>query len=256
MMDKEQISVADLKKSFPVSDSESRKVLDIESLSINRGEFFCLLGPSGCGKSTLLNILSGFLKPDSGQVLIDNEKVSEPNPSHIQVFQEYGLFPWKTVLQNILFGLRMRGDDLATIETTSRRFIDLVGLQGFENHYPSEISGGMKQRTALARALAVDPKILFMDEPFGALDSLTRLHMQKELDRIWTETKKTILLVTHNVDEALALADRIAIMTTSGRIEKIINVKFVRPRNSKIDEGLLSLKKELYDALGVSAYPN
>lgn len=250
-MDVEQIIISGLKKSYPNLDSKQRLILDIESLSINRGEFFCLLGPSGCGKSTLLNILSGFLRSDSGQILVDGENVTKPNPSHIQVFQEYGLFPWKTVLQNVLFGLKMMENNSQKSNSTAHRFIDLVGLKGFENHYPSELSGGMKQRTALARALAVNPEILFMDEPFGALDSLTRLNMQKELERIWRETKKTILFVTHNVDEALALADRIAVMTTSGRIEKIITVTSPRPRNPKIDEGLLGLKKELYTALGV-----
>lgn len=255
-MSMEQITISGLRKSFPSLDSKSRLVLDIESLSINRGEFFCLLGPSGCGKSTLLNILSGFLKPDSGEILIDNKNITQPNPSYVQVFQEYGLFPWKTVLQNVLFGLKMRDNNSEKSNSTAHHFIDLVGLNGFENHYPAELSGGMKQRTALARALAVDPEILFMDEPFGALDSLTRLNMQKELDRIWRETKKTILFVTHNVDETLALADRIAVMTTSGRIEKIINVTSLRPRNLTIDEGLLSLKRELYTALGVSEFQN
>jgi NitT/TauT family transport system ATP-binding protein len=250
-MDLTQIAISGLKKSYPFLESKPRLVLDIESLSINRGEFFCLLGPSGCGKSTLLNILSGFLKSDSGQILIDDKNITQPNPSHIQVFQEYGLFPWKTVLQNVLFGLNIRDNNSEKSNSTAHHFIELVGLTGFENHYPGELSGGMKQRTALARALAVDPEILFMDEPFGALDSLTRLKMQKELERIWRETRKTILFVTHNIDESLALADRIAVMTTSGRIEKIINVTSLRPRDLTLDEGLLSVKRELYATLGV-----
>ena len=247
----EQIVIKELKKIFPVSGSRPHLVLDIKSLSILKGEIFCILGASGCGKTTLLNILSGFLQPDSGQVLIDGKKILKPNPAYIQVFQEYGLFPWKNILQNITFGLEMRNDNKENIASTAKYFIDMVGLKGFEQHYPTEISGGMKQRTALARALAVNPEILFMDEPFGALDSLTRLNMQKELERIWLETKKTILFVTHNVDEALALADRIAVMTTTGGIAKIIDVSSARPRHLTKDEYLLNLKRELYDTLGV-----
>ena len=247
----EQITVSNLHKFFPNSHSKPREVLSIDSLSIQEGEFFCLLGASGCGKTTFLNILSGFLQADSGKIQINGKSITEPNASYIQVFQEYGLFPWKTVLQNVLFGLKMRDNKTDKIDSIANHFIELVGLRGFENHYPSELSGGMKQRTALARALAVDPEILFMDEPFGALDSLTRLKMQKELERIWSATKTTIMFVTHNVDEALALADRIAVMTTSGRIEKIIHVTPPRPRNLTSDEVLLSLKRELYNALGI-----
>ena len=247
----EQITISGLRKSFPNSGEKPRQVLNIDSLSIFKGEFFCLLGASGCGKTTLLNILSGFLKADSGQVLIDGKGIVKPNPAYIQVFQEYGLFPWKTVMQNVKFGLEMRDNNNAKIDSISQNFINLVGLKGFENSYPAELSGGMKQRTALARALAVDPEILFMDEPFGALDSLTRLNMQKELERIYLETKKTILFVTHNVDEALALADRIAVMTTTGGIAKIIEISSPRPRHLTTDASLLNLKRELYATLGV-----
>ena len=248
----EQITISGLQKSFPNSGEKPRQVLNIDSLSIFKGEFFCLLGASGCGKTTLLNILSGFLKADSGQVLIDGKSIVKPNPTYIQVFQEYGLFPWKTVMQNVKFGLEMRDNNSTKIDSVSQNFINLVGLKGFENNYPAELSGGMKQRTALARALAVDPEILFMDEPFGALDSLTRLNMQKELERIYLETKKTILFVTHNVDEALALADRIAVMTTEpGKIAKIVEVSSVRPRRLTTDTNLLNLKRELYANLGV-----
>lgn len=245
------IAIQGLRKNFTSGDSNPRLILDIESLDINRGEFFCLLGPSGSGKTTLLNILSGFLNPDSGQTLIDGKNVTEPDPGFIQVFQEYGLFPWKTVFQNVIFGLQIRNGNSKKNSSIAQDYIDLVGLKGFENHYPDELSGGMKQRTALARALAVNPKILFMDEPFGALDSLTRLKMQRELEKIWQETKKTILFVTHNVDEALTLGDRIGIMTTSGKIEKIMKVISPRPRNLAIDDQLVSFRRELYSALGV-----
>jgi ABC-type nitrate/sulfonate/bicarbonate transport system ATPase subunit len=249
-MDTEHIKITGLKKSFPIAQTGSRLVLDIDSLSIKRGEFFCLLGASGCGKTTLLNILSGFLKPDGGEVQIEGKVISKPSAKYIQVFQEYGLFPWKTVLQNVLFGSQMRDENLAENTAIAMRFIKLVGLEGFENSYPSELSGGMKQRTALARALVVHPEILFMDEPFGALDSLTRLNMQQQLERIWSESRQTVLFVTHNVDEALALADRIAVMN-EGKISSIFEVHADRPRHLTTNEQLLRLKNELYKVLGV-----
>lgn len=250
-MNTEQIVINNLKKSFPVFGSKPHLVLNIKSLSILKGEFFCILGASGCGKTTLLNILSGFLKPDSGHMLIDCKSITKPNPANIQVFQEYGLFPWKTVWQNVIFGLEMINNNQVEITSAAKRFINLVELDGYEHHYPAEISGGMKQRTALARALAVNPEILFMDEPFGALDFLTRLNMQKELERIWIETKKTVLFVTHNVEEALALADRIAVMTPAGGIAKIINISSSRPRYLTTDKYILDIKRELYTLLGV-----
>lgn len=251
MADINHIEIVKLKKSFAVaSESHSRIVLDVDELFIKRGEFFCLLGTSGCGKTTLLNILSGFIEPDSGYVAIDGQNVIKPSPHAIQVLQEYGLLPWKTVLQNVMFGLMIKDDRIKTARKIALQFIDLVGLKGFENNYPSEISGGMKQRVALARALAVNPKILLMDEPFGALDSLTRLNMQKEIERIWLETEKTILFVTHNVDEALELADRIAVMS-EGKIIKIVTVSSPRPRRLLHDKDSLELKKELYASLGV-----
>ena len=196
---------------------------DIE-LSIAPREFVCLLGPSGCGKSTLLNLVGGFDRPSSGTIEIDGESVAGPDPRRVFVFQEYGIFPWASVWDNVALGLRKL--EKAEQHKIVQHYIDLVGLKGFEKTYPGELSGGMKQRVAVARALAVKPDIIFMDEPLGALDSLTRLQMRSELLRIWQAEKMTILFVTHDVDEALQLADRIVVMSPRpGRIAEIVPVR-------------------------------
>src|SRR5260370_39838790 len=186
-------------------------VLESIDLEVVRGEFVCIVGPSGCGKSTLLNIIAGFLKPAVGEVLVNGTPVSGPDPQRIFVFQENGVFPWLTVEQNIGFGLdRLSPDEKAPI---IQRYIDMVGLTKFEKLYPRELSGGMRQRGEIARALAANPDIIYMDEPFGALDFLTRLKMRTDLVRIWQSEKKTILFVTHDIEEAVQLADRVLIMT-------------------------------------------
>lgn len=230
--------------------SDELEVLRGIDLSIASGEFLCLLGPSGCGKSTLLNIIGGFDRPTAGSVTIDGQDVVGPDARRVFVFQEYGVFPWASVWDNVALGLRKRPKDeeYKIVE----RYIEMVGLKGFEKTYPGELSGGMKQRVAVARALAVSPDILLMDEPLGALDSITRLQMRSEILRIWKQEKMTILFVTHDVDEAMQLADRVVVMSARpGRIAEVITVGLEHPRDIGTPEyGLL--KNRLYELLGVS----
>ncbi len=201
--------------------------LDQVSLDVANREFIALLGPSGCGKSTLLYKIGGFLPVETGSITVDGKKVAGPGPDRGIVFQHFALFPWKTVRGNILYGLERQRMPKAEREQRAQAFIDLVGLSGFEDSYPSQLSGGMKQRTAIARTLAFDPKILLMDEPFGALDAQTRGLMQRELLAIWQRTPKTVIFVTHDVQEAVFLADRVAVMSARpGRIKTIVDTKF------------------------------
>ena len=205
-------------------------VLQHITLDVKEGEFCCIVGPSGCGKSTLLNIAGGFLSPASGSVTIDGEPVTAPDRRRIFVFQERGVFPWLTVEGNIGFGLF----DMAEAERRTRveQYIDLVGLKGFEKSYPRELSGGMKQRVEVARALAVNPDVLFLDEPFGALDSITRLQMRSELLRIWRAEKKTVLFVTHDIEESVQLADRVVVMSARpGKIRRVVDIDVAHPRD-------------------------
>jgi NitT/TauT family transport system ATP-binding protein len=206
-----------------------RPVLALEdvSLKVHPREFVALLGPSGCGKSTLLYLIGGFLPTETGKILVDGRPVTGPGPDRGIVFQHFALFPWKTVRGNITYGLERQGLPRAEREKRAQVLIDLVGLTGFEDSYPSQLSGGMKQRTALARTLAFDPSILLMDEPFGALDAQTRHLMQAELLGIWQRTPKTVIFVTHDVQEAVYLADRVAVMSARpGRIKAIVDTKF------------------------------
>jgi ABC-type nitrate/sulfonate/bicarbonate transport system ATPase subunit len=224
-------------------------VLEGIDLKVKPGEFVCLLGPSGCGKSTLLNIAGGFERPTEGSVTIDGKEVTEPSDKRVFVFQEYGIFPWASVWDNVCLGLRNlpKAEQKVIAQTT----IDLVGLTGFEKAYPMELSGGMKQRVEVARALAVNPDVIFMDEPFGALDSLTRLTMRSELIRIWKSEKPTILFVTHDVDESIQLADRVVVLSDRpGRIAAIITVDLPHPRDLASPE-YSRIKAELYGLLGV-----
>jgi NitT/TauT family transport system ATP-binding protein len=206
-----------------------RPVLALEDVSLTVGnrEFLALLGPSGCGKSTLLYLIGGFLPTETGTIMIEGKPVGAPGPDRGVVFQHFALFPWKSVRANILYGLERMGLARAERERRAQSFIDLVGLSGFEDSYPSQLSGGMKQRTAIARTLAFDPKILLMDEPFGALDAQTRSLMQEELLGIWQRTPKTVIFVTHDVQEAVYLADRVAVMSARpGRIKALVDTKF------------------------------
>ncbi|MGA3308301.1 MAG: ABC transporter ATP-binding protein [Xanthobacteraceae bacterium] len=197
------------------------------SLEVRPREFLALLGPSGCGKSTLLYLVGGFLPTEAGRITVEGKPVSAPGPDRGIVFQHFALFPWKTVRANILYGLERQRLPRAERQARAQAFIDLVGLSGFEESYPSQLSGGMKQRTALARTLAFDPSILLMDEPFGALDAQTRSLMQTELLGIWQRTPKTVIFVTHDVQEAVYLADRVAVMSARpGRIKAIIETRF------------------------------
>src|SRR5690348_17302250 len=203
--------------------------LDQVSLEVGNREFVALLGPSGCGKSTLLYLIGGFLPVETGAILIDGQNVAGPGPDRGIVFQHFALFPWKTVRGNILYGLERQGMPRDEREKRAMDFIELVGLAGFEDSYPSQLSGGMKQRTAIARTLAIDPKILLMDEPFGALDAQTRSLMQSELLRIWQRSRKTVIFVTHDVQEAVFLAERIAVMSARpGHIKEIVEARFDR----------------------------
>jgi NitT/TauT family transport system ATP-binding protein len=203
------------------------------NLKVNKGEFVAIVGPSGCGKSTLLDILAGLAKPTSGEILIDGKKVTGPALDRGIVLQGYALFPWRTVRQNVEFGLEIKKVPKQERKETSTRFINLVGLDGFADHFPHELSGGMKQRVAIARALAYDPEVLLMDEPFAAVDAQTRETLQDELLRIWEETGKTIVFVTHSIEEAVFLADRVAVLATNpGSIKEVLDIDLPRPRHN------------------------
>jgi NitT/TauT family transport system ATP-binding protein len=211
-------------------DEKSIPVLRNISLDVSEGEFVCVVGPSGCGKSTLLNTLGGFLTPTSGSVRIDGEIVRGPDPRRIFVFQERGVFPWLTVEGNIGFGLFKL--NVSERQQRVAHYINMVGLQGFEEAYPSQLSGGMKQRLEVARALAVNPDTLYLDEPFGSLDSITRHVMRGELLRIWEAERKTIVFVTHDIDEAVQLADRVVVLSDRpAAIQKIVHIDIAHPRD-------------------------
>ncbi|MGC4062362.1 MAG: ABC transporter ATP-binding protein [Aquabacterium sp.] len=207
--------------------------VDTTSFSVGRGEFVCLVGPSGCGKSTLLNMAAGFQRPSSGAVLVDGEPVLAPHPDRAMVFQEYGLFPWMTVFRNIAFGLENAGRPASQIKARVQQLLGMCGLSDFADAYPKDLSGGMKQRVALARALALKPPILLMDEPFAALDALTRRTLQDELLKLWRESNTTVLFVTHSIEEALHLADRVIVLTSRpGTIKCDIGIDLPRPREA------------------------
>ena len=206
-------------------DGKEFTALDNVSLDIEKGEFICLLGPSGCGKSTLLNALAGFEKLSSGSVKIDGEEVKAPSINNITIFQNYGLLPWRNVLKNVELGLESKKVPKTERAEIAKKYIDLVGLDGFEKRYPKQLSGGQQQRVAIARGLAVDPDIIFMDEPFGALDAITRMKLQEDIHKISREEKKTIIFVTHDIEEAVFLADRIVVMMAEpGRIKSVVKV--------------------------------
>src|SRR5512136_978125 len=202
------------------------------NLDIEENEFVCFIGPSGCGKTTLLRIIAGLEEPSSGEILIKGQPIKGPGPERGMVFQEYSLFPWRTVLDNVAFGLELKGISKDERHEKARQYLKMVELERFEERYPHELSGGMKQRVAIARALVNDPIAILMDEPFGALDAQTRNIMQSELLRIWEEEKKTVIFVTHSVDEAIYLADRIVIMSARpGKIKDVIKIDLPRPRS-------------------------
>jgi len=212
--------------------------LDNVNLAVEEGEFVTIVGPSGCGKTTFINIADGLLKPTGGKIMLDGIEVKGPGLDRAMVFQDPCLLPWRTVLKNVLFGMECQGRDGAKEKDRALKFIKLVGLSGFEDHYPHELSGGMQQRCNLARALTVDPEILIMDEPFAALDAQTREIMQMELLRIWNEARKTVLFITHQINEAIYLADRVIIFgARPGRVKDVLKIDIPRPRK-------LSVKRE------------
>jgi NitT/TauT family transport system ATP-binding protein len=240
-----QIIVKDVQKVFKTKDKDVVALKDI-NLEVQKGEFICLLGPSGCGKSTLLNAVAGFSLPSSGVITADGKKITEPGPDRGMVFQEYALFPWMTVAQNIAFGMQVQHNKTkAEIADKVDQLLDVLKLKDFRDRYPKDLSGGMRQRVAIARVLGMDSPIMLMDEPFGALDALTRRNLQDELLRIWKEFGKTILFVTHSIEESIYLADRIIVMTyRPGTIKRDQLVTMPRPRDPSAPE-FNELKREL-----------
>lgn len=248
MIEVENVSVEFVQngKKFPV--------LDQVSMDVQEGEFICLLGPSGCGKSTLLNAMAGFVRPAEGEVRINGSKVTKPSSGSLMIFQNYGLLPWRTVRKNVELGLEQKKLSKEERRRIAENYLDLVGLKAAAHKHPYQLSGGMQQRVAIARALAMNPGILFMDEPFGALDAITRMRLQEDILRICREEKKTIVFVTHDIEEAVYLADRIVVMSANpGRIKSIVKVQMPRLRDRTSDDfvlardkifSLLNMKKE------------
>ncbi len=244
-----RLQVERVSRRFRDPDGNDREALREVSLEIAPGEFVGILGASGCGKTTLLNLLAGFDLPSRGRVLANGQEITGPSPSRVGMFQGYALFPWRSVQANVEFGLEVRGAARADRRAVATRLLELVGLSDFASHRPHQLSGGMQQRAALARALAVDPDCLLMDEPFGALDALTRGRLQNELARITHDQGKTVVFVTHDVDEAVFLADRVVVMVGDpGRIERVIPVPLRRPR-SRTSAEFLAVRGEVYRAL-------
>ena len=226
-----------------------QKVIEHVNFEVEKGEFICLLGPSGCGKSTLLNAMAGFLKPSEGKIVIDGQEVLKPSLSYVTIFQNYGLLPWKTVLKNVELGLETKKIPRKQRKEIALKYIDMVGLKDAVHKRPNQLSGGMQQRVAIARALAVDPEVIFMDEPFGALDAITRMKLQDDILEINQETGKTIIFVTHDIEEAVFLADRIVVLDANpGRIGGIVNIHLPKHRNRTSDSFVLARDK-VYDLL-------
>ena len=237
----------DVKRVNKVFKTDNREVVALRdiNLQIPQGQFVCLLGPSGCGKSTLLNAIAGFSLPSSGEITADGQLITGPGPERGMVFQEYALFPWMTVEKNIAFGLEIKGMVQAEIKQRVDQLLGMLSLSDFRNRYPKDLSGGMRQRVAIARVLALDSPIMLMDEPFGALDALTRRNLQDELLRIWSELKKTIIFVTHSIEEAIYLADRIVVMTyRPGTVKRDMIVELPRMRDPASAD-FNALKREL-----------
>jgi NitT/TauT family transport system ATP-binding protein len=225
------IEIDHISQVFQTSARKDHLALSDISLTIEKRAFVSILGPSGCGKSTLLYIVGGFVRPSQGSAKMKGQAITGPGPDRGPVFQEFALFPWKSVLGNVMYGPRQQGVKHAEAEAQSRALIEMVGLKGFENFYPKELSGGMKQRVALARTLAYHPEVLLMDEPFGALDAHTRTRLQNDLLNIWERDRKTVLFVTHSVEEAVFLSDKVVMMTRSpGRIRQVVDIDLPRPR--------------------------
>lgn len=242
-----RVKVEQVSKSFTGPDGSVNSIVENISFDVYDNEFLALLGPGRCGKSVLLNMIGGLMKPDSGGITLDGVPVREPNPEIGMVFQRTGLLPWLTVLDNVCFGPKMRGVPKEERLEKAMHYIQLVGLQGFEKHYPYQLSGGMKQRVGIARAYTNDPKILIMDEPFGALDAQTRYNMENEVLSLVAREKRTLIFVTNNIEEALLLGDRIILFTACpARIKEVYNISLPRPRDTMQKE-FLRLRKEISD---------
>jgi NitT/TauT family transport system ATP-binding protein len=252
-----KVTVSHLAKTY-----NSGKVVALQDISfeVQPFESLCILGPSGCGKTTLLRLLDCLISRDGGEILLEGEPVTAPRPDVAMVFQHFGLFPWKNLEENIAYGLALRGRARQDVESIVKRYIQMVGLEGFEKSYPYQLSGGMQQRAGLARALAVNPSLLLMDEPFGSLDAQTRETLQEELSRILEQERKTMLFVTHSIDEAIYLGDRILLMTPRpGRIREILSVEIPRPRDIsqvKADSKAVRLRAYIWDRLKQDAEQN
>jgi NitT/TauT family transport system ATP-binding protein len=243
------LAIKGLNQSFPRDDGSRLVVLENLSLNVKDKEFVCILGSSGCGKTTLLRMIAGLDTAESGTIVLDGEEIKGPNPKVGMVFQEYSLFPWRTVIDNIAFGLEMRGVPKEERYKVAEKYLELVNLAQFRDSFPSELSGGMRQRVAVARALALDPVLLLMDEPFGALDAQTRNKLQIELLEIWEKTKKTVVFITHSVDEAVFLSDRIVVLTPRpGRICQVYEIRLPRPRDRTSPE-FAELRREVLDLI-------
>jgi len=245
--DKGQIDVRNVGVVYGSDGSSVVAVNDVD-LNVKPGEFVSLIGPSGCGKSTILNIVAGFAQPTSGEATLDGKKITKPSSERGVVFQQYSLFPWLSVRKNVEFGLKMAGVDPHKRSVTARTLLDLAGLASFENHYPDQLSGGMKQRIGIVRALAASPQVLLMDEPFGALDTQTRVVMQEILTNIWQQFRISVLFITHDIEVSIFLSDRIYVMTARpGRIKAEIKVPLPRPRSAEMTDApeFISLVHEL-----------
>lgn len=246
------LEIRDLSQSFARDDGTRLTVLDHLNFEVKDKEFVCILGSSGCGKTTLLRLIAGLDQSQAGSIFLDGEEISGPNPKVGMVFQEYSLFPWRTVIDNIAFGLEMRGMPRDERHRIAGQYLDLVNLSQFRTSYPSELSGGMRQRVAVARALTLDPVLLLMDEPFGALDAQTRNMLQTELLDIWEKTKKTIVFITHSVDEAVYLSDRIIVMTPRpGKICRAFEIGLPRPRDRTSVE-FAQLRRTVLDLINLN----
>jgi NitT/TauT family transport system ATP-binding protein len=244
-----ELVIRNLTRSFARDDGSTLTAIEEVDLTISQEEFVCVLGPSGCGKTTLLRMVAGLDFATSGDILLDGEPIRGPNPKVGIVFQEYSLFPWRNVIDNVAFGLEMLGVGREERYQRADKYLELVGLSQFSHSYPSELSGGMRQRVAVARALALDPVVLLMDEPFGALDAQTRNLLQKELLEIWEKTKKTIMFVTHSVDEAVFLADRLIVLTPRpGRVCEVIPIDLDRPRD-RTNVEFAQLRRKVLDLI-------
>ena len=247
------IDVSNVTISFE-EENQTHVILDDVSLNIEKGEFICLLGPSGCGKSTLLNAMAGFLKPTSGEIKIENQIVQKPSMKYVTIFQNYGLLPWRTVQKNVELGLETQKYSKEKKAQIASHYLKMVGLEHAAKKRPAQLSGGMQQRVAITRALAVEPDILFMDEPFGALDAITRMKLQTDILEIAQDTKKTVVFVTHDIEEAVFLADRIVIMSANpGRIKALLTVQLPKHRD-RTSNDFLMIRDKVYEIFNMKSH--